>query len=123
MIFLAFRSAKCGSEHLVKSSSFVSYHFLKIPAALFAQFFVHFQQGKKSCDIVNDGEGILRKSAVNYLKSESYKFLANLEKLEGEFSGLDVEFYNEKKLKKLARMIYSEPIYEKIFLEHFADNN
>ena len=65
----------------------------------------------------------MRESAVNHLKSESYKFLANLEKLEGEISGLYVEFYNEKKLKKLARMIYSEPIYEKIFLEHFADNN
>ena len=65
----------------------------------------------------------MRVSAVNHLKSESYKFQANLEKLEDEISGLGVDFAEEKKLKKMAKLICSEPVYEKIFLEHFADNN
>ena len=60
---------------------------------------------------------------LNQLKSEVKKIEVALEKLEGEISGLGVDFAEEKKLKKLAKLICSEPVYEKIFLEHFADNN
>lgn len=65
----------------------------------------------------------MRESAVYQLKSESYNLQRDLKKLEGEISGLGVDFAEEKKLKKLAKLICSEPVYEKIFLEHFADNN
>jgi hypothetical protein len=57
------------------------------------------------------------------LKSESFQLLAILEKLNVEISGFGIVFTEEKNLKKLARMIFSEPIYEKNFFEHFADSN
>ena len=49
---------------------------------------------------------------LNQLKSEVKKIEVALEKLEGEISGLGVDFAEEKKLKKVARMIYAKEINE-----------
>ena len=45
---------------------------------------------------------------VNQLKSELKNFQDELEKLEDEISVLSYELTEEKKIKKLAKMIYAE---------------
>ena len=54
----------------------------------------------------------MRELRVNQLKSEVKKIQEELEKLEGEFSVLGGEFAEEKKIKKVARMIYAKEFKE-----------
>ena len=49
---------------------------------------------------------------LNQLKLEVKKIEVALEKLEGEISVLGGEFAEEKKIKKVARMIYAKEINE-----------
>ena len=50
----------------------------------------------------------MRELVVNQLKSELKKFQGELEKFEKEISVLSYELTEEKKIKKLAKMIYAE---------------
>ena len=45
---------------------------------------------------------------INQLKAEQKNFQGELEKLEGAFSVFSCELTEEKKIKKLARMIFTE---------------
>ena len=64
----------------------------------------------------------MRASAVNQLKSEVNKFQGELEKLEGEISVLSDEFSEEKKIKKVARMICNEKFNRQHLIEILAAN-
>jgi DNA gyrase/topoisomerase IV subunit A len=50
----------------------------------------------------------LKELVVNQLKIEYNKLQGELEKLEGEISDLSHELSEEKKIKKLARIIYAK---------------
>ena len=50
----------------------------------------------------------MRELLVNQLKLELKNFQGELEKLEGEFSVFSCKLAEEKKIKKLARMIFTE---------------
>ena len=54
----------------------------------------------------------MRELVVKQLKLELKNFQGELEKLEGEISVLSCKLAEEKKIRKLARMIYAEEIYE-----------
>ena len=54
----------------------------------------------------------MRELVVNQLKLELKNFQGELEKLEGEISVLSCELAEEKKIRKLARMIFAEEFYE-----------
>jgi len=54
----------------------------------------------------------LRELLVNQLKSELKNFQGELEKLENEISIFSNELAEEKKIKKLARIIYAEEFNE-----------
>ena len=49
---------------------------------------------------------------INQLKAEQKNFQGELEKLEGAFSVFSCELTEEKKIKKLARMIFAEKFNE-----------
>ena len=59
---------------------------------------------------------------VNQLKMERNKFQEELKKLEDEISVLSDEFLEEKKIKKLARMIYAEEFNRQNLKEISAAN-
>ena len=59
---------------------------------------------------------------VNQLKMERNKLQGELEKLEKEISVLGGEFAEEKKIKKLARMIYAEEFNRQNLNEFSATN-
>jgi len=65
---------------------------------------VHFQQSKKSCDIVGDGERKMRAEQIERLKMETKSTENELEKLEREF---EREIKQNKEIVRLARLVVS----------------
>ena len=59
----------------------------------------------------------MRESAVNHLKSEVKKIEVELEKLEGEILVFGVEIAEEKKIKKVSRLIYAEEFNRQNLIE------
>ncbi len=68
---------------------------------------MQFQQSKKSCDIVGDGERKMRAEQIERLKMETKSTENELEKLKREFEEFEREINQNKEIVQLARLIVS----------------
>ena len=66
---------------------------------------MHFQQSKKSCVIVGDGERKMRAEQIERLKMETKSTENKLEKLEREFEEFEREIKQNKEIVRLARLV------------------
>ena len=82
----------------------ISLHYF---CTIFAQFFVHFLQIKKSCAIVGEGERKMRAEQIERLKMETKSTENEVEKLEREFEEFEREIKQNKEIVRLARLIVS----------------
>ena len=90
-------------------------HLPKSRCTIFAQFFVHFETKPNPCVIVSGGEGKLRKNQVGKLRATTDNLLSSLEEVEQQMQSLNEDSETDRKLRRLARLIYvGQPIEEKI---------